>query len=213
MIEWGRSKRGHAREPVYETAAERGSVPPKRSAGSIAQYLALPEAELQEGGLQRPMSGEPALLPQHRPRPGVAELRAIAQAFGVDASVSFEEARSAAGLAPSARCPPGVATGAHFIAGVISTSGAQTIRDQPDSVFLPEDPREALDSRTLAVLEEALAGGALRDIGRLLGASTTYAAKAGAKAFTDAIGELKAVLPPPRRVANDNAPAMSVAVA
>lgn len=199
---------GKEQRPSYTTSKPRGGKRPHRTNAAIAAYLAKPAAipsPLRVDGYQRPLSGEPVLMPMltplHRRAPdksmnicgqidregryGVAEARADLVAFGVDGSVPFEALPF-----PATRCPTAIARGARFIAGI---SGAK----QTASVPAPSWQTPATKALS-PVLEEVAARGNLESIGAALGYRGGSRDRAGGKALLAAGRALVA--------ANDNAP-------
>lgn len=199
---------GKEQRPSYATSKPRGGKRPHRTNAAIIDYLAKPAAiasPLRVDGYQRPMSGEPALMPmltllQRRApdksmnicgqidregRYGVAEARAVLVAFGVDGSVPFEMLPF-----PAKRCPTAIARGSRFVAGI--TGAKQTASVPAPSWQIPE-------AKPLSpILQEVASRGNLESIGAALGYRGGSRDRAGRKALLAAGRALVA--------SNDNRP-------
>lgn len=198
LVEWAVTKKGRKLRPV-DRLREGGTD--KTSARNPRRYLSIkttaPSPFLAKH-LHRPISDEPALAPMYDPLPrmapnaedkhgrfGVAEARAVLEAFGVDGSVPFEELPIAA-----LKCADAVASGAGFLGGVSRLSG----NSSSGAVLwdMPEKP----EGKLAIILDEVAARGTLTSIGIRLGYSKDYADRGGKAALIEVARTLKA--------ANDN---------
>ncbi len=172
---------GNVRRPAYAANKPRGGKRPHRTKAAVQAYLDRPAAAaspLRTEGYQRPMSGAPALPAMYDPLPGVEEARAVlAEAYANDNTPAVT------------KCPPAIAKGARFIAGIV---GAKQTASVPAPAW--HEP----EAKPLSpVIEEVAARGNLTSIGRLLGYRGGYADRAGKRAL---LAEAKKMV-----TANDNA--------
>ncbi|KUL93928.1 hypothetical protein DK26_19465 [Bosea sp. WAO] len=204
IVEYGRTSKGRPSRPSCRMNGDRGPAKPKRSHAAVWAYLRLPASDPAAKGWTRPcmplgaVTGGLHGLPRSKSanRFGVAEGRALLQRLGVDGSVPFDIARlQARRFAVHHR--PAIARGAEF-GGVTQAHNADKSLPVPMPV---RDPRDELKTETVAVLEIALSGGTLEDIGRHLGAPASTAARHGKPALLAAVDVVKRVM---RAPANDN---------
>jgi hypothetical protein len=195
LVEYARTDDGKPRQPSYRSTGPKGEAWPERGAAAVRAYLALSPAEPRKTGWRRPYSGADAIAPMYAPLPrsaesnryGAAEGRALLQTLGVDGDVEFEDARLAARR-----------TAEQLVSAIVSPPDQfdGVVHGQDDAPMplpapIDDDPRESVSHENAAILEEALAGGTFAEIGRILGASPTYAARAGKAALLSALQQLR----------------------
>jgi hypothetical protein len=210
LVEYGRTSKGRPRRPSYRKTGPKGAAWPERTAAAISRYVGLPSSTPRPGGWRRPLSDAPAIPPMYCPLPrskadkrfGVEEGRGLLVQLGVDGAVDFEDARIAASRTAE-RYPDAICSD-EFDGVVHGRDDAPSHGD----VYVPDDPREALSARAIAVLEIVLAGGTLADIGRYDGAPESTAGRRGIVVFDGVMVDLKAAMC--LRPTNDN---VSAAVA
>lgn len=174
---------GRLQRPALKATKPRGGKRPHRD--DPAGYLALPGAvasPLAATGLQRPLSGEPALAPMFDPQAGTQEARAILKEFGIDGSVPFDRLPF-----PAKKLADGIAKNARFIGGLSGRS--QTASSNVVGRWEPAEPLSAMASNVVA---EVANRGTLASIGIALGYHGGYADRAGKKALLAAGRELVA---------------------
>ena len=165
---------GKVEMPALKATKPRGGKRPHRD--DPAGYLALPGAvasPLAATGLQRPLSGEPALAPMFDPQAGTQEARAILKEFGIDGSVPFDRLPF-----PAKKLADGIAKNARFIGGMsgrCQTASHGTIGNW--------EPAEPLSGVSAQVVEEVANRGTLASIGIKLGYRGGYADRAGKRAL------------------------------
>lgn len=168
---------GRLQRPALKATKPRGGKRPHRD--NPAGHLALPGAiasPLAAIGLQRPLSGEPALAPMFDPQAGTQEARAILKELGIDGSVSFERLPF-----PANKLVDGIAKNARFIGGMsgrCQTASHGTIGNW--------EPAEPLSGVSAQVVEEVANRGTLASIGIKLGYRGGYADRAGKRALLEA---------------------------
>lgn len=168
---------GRPQRPALKATKPRGGKRPHRP--DPAGYLALPGAvasPLAATGLQRPLSGEPALAPMFDPQAGTQEARAILKELGIDGSVSFDRLPF-----PAKKLADGIAKNARFIGGMsgrCQTASHGTIGNW--------EPAEPLSGVSAQVVEEVANRGTLASIGIKLGYRGGYADRAGKRALLEA---------------------------
>lgn len=179
LVEYGRTRKGRRLEPRERMAARSNASGDERNPnGYIFGLKGAARSPLHAAPYQRPISGEPALMPMYDPQRGVEANRALLRSYGVDGSVPFDRLPF-----PATKCPTAIANGAEFIGGVVGSSG------NASSGAPAWEAREMPKGEARWVIEEVAARGTLQSLG---GGSI----EAGKEALLNAARILKA--------ANDN---------
>ncbi|WLR98617.1 hypothetical protein [Shinella sumterensis] len=199
LIEWGRTSKGKALQPVERTRGVKGGGAPGRTEAQIWAYLRAPAttpSPFTSVSLRRPLSGATAVTKMYDPLPrqapgtkdrhgrfGVEEARAVLRAHGVDGSVAFEDLP-----VPATQCQDALVPGPQWIGGVkkpkpageISASAApeghvSRLVETGDYV----DHLRRLLGDHAKVLDMAITDATAREIGVAMGKGRSYAEKAG----------------------------------
>jgi len=210
LIEWGRTKRGRALQPVERTRGVKGGEQPGRTDAAILAYLRAPAttpSPFSTTSLRRPFSGQPAIVNMYDPLPreapsakdrygryGVEEARAVLRDHGVDGSVAFEDLPVAA-----TRGPDALVAGSQWVAGVkkpkplgeISAAagpeGEVSVRIETGDYV--DHLRRILGDHA-KVLDLAITDATAKDIGVAMGKGRAYAEKVGPLLIDAAIDAL-----------------------
>jgi len=185
LVRW-KAPDGRWFKPVERYRGAAGGSRPGRSAASVAEYLGRP-------GTAFPA---PILMPdggavRERP-PAKLDLEAELRRFGVDGSVSFDQARLNAGLEPVRRHARAVlpALGVTFFGGVTYVGRGTPPAWDGQEDELADNLRRSLNPEQIELLDLAKSDATADEIGRTLGFKGGYARRKGVQVVDEALDAL-----------------------
>lgn len=185
LIEWSRTRKGRALQPVERTRGVKGGEQPGRTEAAIRSYLWAPAttpSPFAAVSLRRPFSGERAISNMYEPLPGVEEARAVLREHGVDGSVGFADLP-----VPATQCQDTLVPGPQWggvkkpkpLGEISAAAGRECeLARRVETGDYVDHLRRILGDHA-KVLDLAITDATAREIGVAMGKAPAYAEKAG----------------------------------